>query len=334
MKIFLKKSLFFVFILIYSTSLFGEVEQEPLKKKEIVLLGAVPVLSSFIFVLKRADLIHNDLSMRFQNGNMSNIIYENMTHAKEEKLPMYGFDNDINIELLLKNNPNYIFTMDKSTAYNLSNKGFNTIALAWRNEEDVEKNIFLLADLLDAKEEAKNYINYTNYVTNTIQNKIKAIPIENRPKVLCFDYKTMSSLHHIIDSWVEKSGGISVTKPERVLEKISFSQEQILVWNPDIIILSNPNDVETLYKDKRFASISAIKNKKVFVSPLGIHIWIYRTAELPLMELWAAKTFYPKIFHDIDMKKESLYFYNNLVGYEPTSQELDEILNPSQYKKE
>lgn len=327
-----KKLLLFFFFLVHSTSLFGEVKVQSLKK-DIVLLGAVPVMSSFILVLKQAEFISNDLPFRFKNQNISHKLYEKIIHPKEKGLLTYGVDFDVNLELLLQNHPDYIFTMDKTTKQNLAKLGLNSFHLNWKNEDDIEKTIFFLADILDAKEQAINYINYSHYVTKTIQNKLKKLPNIIKPKVLCFDYKSMSSAHHIIDSWIENSGGISVTKSSRIVENISFSVEQILVWNPDIIILTNQHDVEALYNDKKFTGISAIQNKKIFVSPRGIHSWVYRTAEFPLMKLWSAKIFYPELFQDIEMEKEILSFYKNLIGYDISAEEIDEILNLSSKKE-
>lgn len=138
----------------------------------------------------------------------------------------------------------------------------------------------------------------------------------------------MTTPHLIVDWWIMRAGGISLSDSTRTIEKFTFSPEQIIVMNPDIIILSNPNDVEKLYKNRKFSTLKAIKNKKVYVSPHGMHLWAYRTAEQPLMVLWAAKTFYPEYFKNLDISDETKAFYEHFMEYKLSDHDLSAILQP------
>lgn len=301
------------------------------KVESIITIGSVPVISSFIFVLGKGDLIKNELPEEFKHSSTTVNFYNHVAPYASANFT-HGMNRDVNVEVLLKSNPDIVFTMDSFVAANLQSKGINSIALQWQKTEDIKKIMLLLGNVLDAKKQAISYLDYFDEKLEYVSSVIKTIPKEEKKKVLYFDYKTMTAPHLIVDWWISNAGGISLSDKDRTIEKYTFSIEQIILTNPDIIVLSNPNDIDDLYKNKKFSTLNAVKNRQIFAAPRGIHFWAYRTSEQPLMLLWAAKTFYPELFKNIDMQKESSRFYTQFVGYKPNKEELAEILHLS--KKE
>jgi iron complex transport system substrate-binding protein len=301
------------------------------KIESIITIGAVPVLSSFIFVLGKGNLIKNELPNQFKHASTTVKFYNQVVpHASTSFV--YGMNRDVNVEALLKSNPDIVFTMDSIVAVNLQSKGINSIALQWQKAEDIKKIMLLLGDVLDAKKQAISYLNYFDEKLKYINSIIKPIPKEEKKKVLYFDYRTMTTPHLIVDWWIVNAGGIPLSDSNRKIEKYTFSLEQIIFTNPDIINLSNPNDIDDLYKNKKFSTLNAVKNRQIFAAPRGIHLWAYRTSEQPLMLLWAAKTFYPELFKELDIQEESSRFYKQFVGYQTNQEELLEILHISNNK--
>ena len=111
------------------------------------------------------------------------------------------------------------------------------------------------------------------------------------------------------------------------------TMEQIIKWNPDIIILSNFDKIlpEDIYNNKfegqDWSKISAVKNKKVFKAPIGIYRWDAPSAETPLMIKWIAKVANPELFNDYNMRKDIKDFYLNFFNYKLTDEQLNFILN-------
>ncbi|MDD3597622.1 ABC transporter substrate-binding protein [Sulfuricurvum sp.] len=303
----------------------------PNKIENVITIGAVPVLSSYIFSLGKGDAITNALPGRFKNSLITSKLYDALAPnaSKTSTYLLDGMDSGVNVELLLKDNPQIVFTMDSIVAKTLRRKGLNVASLQWREEKDIKKIMLFLGEVMGVKSKAIEYNRYVDQKLSYVQSIINKIPSKEKKKILYFDYKTMTTPHLIVDWWIMKAGGISLSDSTRKIEKFTFSAEQIIIMNPDIIVLSNPNDVDSLYKNTKFSTLNAVKNRQLFVSPHGMHLWAYRTSEQPLMVLWAAKTFYPEYFNKLDIREETKAFYEHFVKYKLSDQDLTDILQPT-----
>lgn len=54
----------------------------------------------------------------------------------------------------------------------------------------------------------------------------------------------------------------------------SVSPEQILLWNPDLIFTDNAGFYQTLFQDKNWAGLKAVKNKTVYLIPAIPFNWL------------------------------------------------------------
>ena len=133
----------------------------------------------------------------------------------------------------------------------------------------------------------------------------------------------------IADECIKLAGGINVV-PQKMGpfgSLPSVNDEQIIVYNPDIIITNTQDSLQTILKRETFKYINAVKNKQVFVQPRGIGgFWI----EGGLQVLWLAKTLYPELFADLDMRAKVREFYTKFYNYNLSEDELTEILNPKE----
>lgn len=301
----------------------------PKKIDNVVTIGAVPVLSSFVFALGKGDTVKNALPKMFTKAMVGRLYYSMAPNASKAALyTMNDAASSVNIESLLKDKPQLVLTMDAMTAKTLRDKGLNTACLLWRNEDDAKRLMLFLGDVFGVKDRAAIYNDYVDKKLAYVRTKIASVPNNEKQKVLYFDYKSMSNPHLIADWWIAKAGGISVTDSDRKTEKHAFSLEQILSWNPDVIVVANPNDIDEIYKNKALSTVSAVKNRHIVASPSGVHLWANRTAEQTLMILWAAKQFYPKYFSDLDIQKETMEFYSRFFNYKLNRRELKDILEP------
>jgi iron complex transport system substrate-binding protein len=299
----------------------------PKEVKRIVTLGPVPVLNSFIFALGEGDKIVNGLPFSFARSPRYK--YQTLfapALAHEPDLQGSG-GGQPDLEALLKARPDVIFTMDRRTADVLERNGFATVFLSWRQPDDVKLLMRLVGEVLDRQDGAAAYIKYFDDTVKRVREAVSGVPREKRPRVLLCSVRTLTQPHLIAEWWIETAGGISVTNNGRSIENFTFSLEQMLAWNPDVLLLSSPEDLKEVYKDRRFFAIRAVKSRRVYVAPCGAHLWANRTAEQPLTVLWAAKIFYPELFKNLDLVKEMEYFYGRFFHYRMSDLEAREILN-------
>lgn len=299
-----------------------EITNHPSK---VATIGSVPMINSLIFGIGEGDKIVNALPSSFSPARWK---YQAIfAPAMVGKPQLQNANREPNIEELLKTSPDVVFTMDKGNVEVMEKAGLPVVFLSWREPEDVKKVMQLLGDIFDKQDQAKEYIQYFDDTYKRVQAVVAGIPAEKKPKVLYCSAKTLTQPHLIVEWWVDAAGGISMTNNGRNTESVEFSMEQMLKWDPDILILSEPKDVDIINKDERFSNIKAVVNKKVYVAPVGAHTWANRNIEQPLTILWAARAFYPEQFKNLDLEKEMKDFYGRFFGYKLSDQEAKEILS-------
>lgn len=176
---------------------------------------------------------------------------------------------------------------------------------------------------------------YTRYYREAIRRvgeRVAHLPPEKRVRL----YHSVNEAHRtdapgtIEADWTRAAGvvNVSVGEPLKGKGEKSFADiEQILVWNPEAIIVNEDGvDLEIL-ADRKWASIKAVQNQKVFPIPVGISRWGHPGGlETPLAILWTAKTVYPDLFSDIDLKKEVSGFYRDFFNLDLDEAMIDKIL--------
>ncbi len=94
----------------------------------------------------------------------------------------------------------------------------------------------------------------------------------------------------------------------RGMEAISL--EQLLRYNPDVIIAAEPLFYRSVFQDARWNNIKAVKTKKVYLTPRLIFNWFDRPPSfMRLLGMkWLAHSLYPDACR-IDIVKEAQAFY-------------------------
>lgn len=297
----------------------------PVKVEKVVTAGATPAVNAFLFALGKADTIQNGMpgfmagkSWKYQG------VFAPKT-ASQIVVSGPGPDWNVNAEALAGIPHDVAFVANKASADMLAQKGFCVVSLYWSDSESIKKTATLLGDIMGVKERAKAY---TDYYDDTLKKVASRVSTQkNKPKALYIRFKNLSLPMVSTATWMfENAGAINVAKG--VKDHANVSAEQIIGWNPDFLFVWGKDEVEAVYKDTRFKSLNAIKNKKVFAVPTGAHVWTHYTPEQPLAVIWAAEKFYPSKFSDINIRKVVFDFYSNFFGYKLSEEQISDILNP------
>lgn len=202
------------------------------------------------------------------------------------------------------------------------------------NQSDA--TIQYVGKLLNCEDQAKKLIEFRSSILNEINSTIKDIPEDQKvrvyyaegPKGLMTD--PSGSQHSQV---IDICGGINVADcqltPGNGMTQVSI--EQIMKWNPQVILTSNPQFYSTVYSDSTWASIDAVKNKRVYLAPQNPFCWIDRPQgpHLIIGTAWTAKMLYPDRFKDMDLPNLTREFYSEFFHYNLTDKELNSLLNPS-----
>lgn len=172
---------------------------------------------------------------------------------------------------------------------------------------------------------------YVDKVTANVTRNVSTVPMSKRPRVLHISNLsplTVDGKGSMMDSWIKVAGGVNVAASVSQAG-YQVSPEQIMAWNPDIIIIGSvskgvsPADI---MNNPAFKSVKAVQTKRVYINPKGMFFWDRYSAEAILQVQWAAQKFYPTKFRSFDVVKETESFYKTFFNYPLTPQEAEMII--------
>jgi iron complex transport system substrate-binding protein len=170
----------------------------------------------------------------------------------------------------------------------------------------------LIGILMGKENEASELITYLEDKFEELGDITSKISEDEKPRVLVVhlgggstrDIRTVMARYDPI----EIAGGINVAEgcfgePSSV----TVSKEQILAWNPDIILLgSSPSNehnyaIEDVLSDPDLQTLSAVKNKRVYYTKGCMIGW--DPATVAVEAFYFAKLFHPDKFADLDVEE-------------------------------
>ena len=181
----------------------------------------------------------------------------------------------------------------------------------------------------ETKERADMWNRYFDEKVKLISEKTKDLRESDRKKVYfsCSDNGLECFSKNSYPQFItELAGGIYVAKDTNEEVNDTVTLEQIIEWDPDVIIMGRTDSTDGVTRDVRWSEISAVKNGMVLLPPNGVMFWDY-SGECVLLMQFMAKTFYPDLFSDIDMVKETQEYYKNFYGYDLSDENARNILS-------
>jgi iron complex transport system substrate-binding protein len=105
------------------------------------------------------------------------------------------------------------------------------------------------------------------------------------------------------------------------------SVEQVLVWNPDVIITIEPAFAASVRNDPVWAPVKAVQTGRVYLSPTLPFGWVdFPPSVNRLVGLWwLAKAFYGDLFPE-DLRPITRDFYHMFYHMTPTDAQIDSLL--------
>jgi len=250
----------------------------------------------------------------------------------------------INIEELLKAKPDVVFVPgdvagDKSEMDQLDKFQIPYLIIDYNSIETQQSAIELIGRAIGATKRAKDFIDYYRSCVDRVTRKIADIPENDRPRLY---HSVNELLRTTIDKglaidWLKVAGCRNVAlglRQQLLADRNYTSLEQILLWNPEVILANEPRAVEEILHDARWAMLSAVKQQRVYCLPIGISRWGHPgSIETPLAILWTAAKLYPERFADMNMAAETQNFYQSFFNYTLPEETLQQVLSGKMERK-
>ena len=255
--------------------------------------------------------------------------------ARPEVGRLTGRGNTANLEAVLALKPDLILDVgsinptfvslatrvqeQSGISYALLDGRFEAIAPAYRK----------LGELTHRENEAEVLARYAADTMTTIKARADNIPAAARPRVYyargprgletglggSINVETIEFLgaHNVA---AERTGGLAVV-----------SLEQVLLWNPDVIITIDVDFAANVRSDPLWASVAAVREGRVHLSPKLPFGWVdFPPSVNRLIGLWwLAKILYPAQFPE-DIRTLTRDFYRRFYHVTPSDAQIERVL--------
>jgi iron complex transport system substrate-binding protein len=259
--------------------------------------------------------------------------------AKYAQLPelgrLTGRGNSANVEIVLKAKPDLIIDMGSTseTFASLADRvqsqaGIPYVLLDGRLETTVQQ-IEKLGVVLGVPERGRELAAYAKGLIDPLQQKIATVPKDKRPRVYYArgpQGLTTGLAGSINVEMIEFLGGNNVAGGERGgLANVGL--EQVVLWDPEIIVTNDPNFYREVWKLPVWNSVTAVRNKRVYLSPHLPFGWFDYPpgANRVIGLLWLSEILYPQLFRH-DLKREMVEFYRRFYHQAPTDEQVAQLL--------
>ena len=198
--------------------------------------------------------------------------------------------------------------------------------------QDVKEKVAKIAEVFggESVEMAREFERYYDGCISLVSSRTDKISPKKRVLVLNFNAGNYSTITDgfVNSQYIRIAGGVHlVTQKGTLGSSPILNEEQVIVYNPDVIITSTPEGLEQIMKNPPFQHLKAIKNKQVFIQPEGV-MPFWSGTEGALQVLWLAMILHPNEFKDIDIRAKVREFYEKFYRYKLSESELDEIFYP------
>mgnify|MGYP003733444463 FL=1 len=255
-----------------------------------------------------------------------------------KNVPVPKVSEAINIEELAACQPDLVFvkadTVSNPAEMDKLNKvGIPAIAIGFNSMQEQQEAMQLIALIVGAEAEGQKYNKFYQQTITMVAERVDKIAPDDRVLIYhSLNEATRTDIEGSLPAdWTRAAGVINVSVDENLKfaeGKYYASLEQILLWDPDYILVNDPNVVGYIMQHEQWRPLQAVKNRRVLAMPNGISRWgHFSSLETPLAVMWTANTLYPDKFTDIDMVAETKYFYKEFFRMDLNDETVQKILS-------
>jgi iron complex transport system substrate-binding protein len=251
-------------------------------------------------------------------------------------------DTTLNLEMLLKTKPDIVIlpTGTDELAQKIRKTGIPVVQVSGGGDDFFARlpECMLFTSKIMGENESVKATRYVAYLETKLQMlKSRALRIPDEQKLTVVHFSSVSpslkvdGRNSIIDAWINIAGGINAASPDVEGAMKEISMEQLLKWNPDVIIIAGITQIiNAVKKDALWKKLKAMQNGRIYLNPKGVFLWDRGGPEEVLQIQWAAKTLYPENNADVNIKRETKSFYKTYFNYNLTDNEVMSIMNPQE----
>jgi iron complex transport system substrate-binding protein len=264
------------------------------------------------------------------------------------ELPEYGRltgrGGTANLENVLKFQPDLIIDSGStggtyvSLANNVQEQTKIPYLLLDGRLEKTPENYRLLGEWLDARDRAEQLANYAEETLSGLRRRIASIPESDRPRV--YYGRGINGLESGLAGSInlevlERVGAVNVAASAGTGSLSKISIEQVLAWNPDVILVLEPAFYASVRTDPLWSSVKAVRENRIYMAPNLPYGWFDAPPGVNRLigVRWLMSILYPKQFPE-DLRTTTREFYRLFYQVNLTDAQLDTLLTPATSRKQ
>ncbi|MFQ3547550.1 MAG: ABC transporter substrate-binding protein [Termitinemataceae bacterium] len=263
----------------------------------------------------------------------------------QQKLPVfgqfYGSGSTLNMEALMAARPDIIIDIGeqkKSIAKDMDEiqrkTGTPTIFIAATALDSYAKTYRDLGQLLGVEQEAEHRarfiedtLNFFKHLRSTVEAHNRRLRVYYGEEVTGLGTLPAQTIH---SQAIDLAGleNVALFSGAAVPSRPQVSPEQILLWDPDVIILSGVVDISRFVKDPVLSSLRAVRQGRVYQAPLEPYNWIARPPSVNRLAglYWLGLLAYPDLVSQKEFAERIKEMYRHFYHRELSEKELTRFI--------
>lgn len=303
----------------------GREIEVPAKVETIVTLGNASRMATYLGLADKMITVTSG-----DNNDSIVMAYGYYNHDIWADLPVCssGGYGEINPEVIIEASPDVILcTFEEDIVANIEEQLGRKVVAAPQGTlfaEDYEHALRVFGEACGVSDRAETVIAFIQECLADLDSRTSSIADDNKPTALCAA-ATFRGGHGIAGVYANNAVFATVNAKDvtvgyiDVQKGVEVDKEQVLEWNPDLIVLdaSNLGLVENEYAEDPafFESLNAVKNGELYQWPNSTSN--YTNVEIPLVNAYyIGSVMFPEAFADVDFETKAEEIFRFFLGHD------------------
>lgn len=171
---------------------------------------------------------------------------------------------------------------------------------------------------------------YARGIVDDVARRVATVPQARRPRVYYgrgprgLDTGLAGSINMEV---FERVGAVNVAAELGRGGLVQVSLEQVLAWNPDVIVTTDPNYFESVRRDPLWRQVAAVRTGRVHLAPAHPFGWIDFPPSINRLigVRWLGSVLHPDLFTE-DLRPAVQEFYTRCYHRRPSDAQLDALV--------
>jgi iron complex transport system substrate-binding protein len=296
------------------------------------IYGSAPPISFMIYVIDDAPLI----GVNFPQTNQDNANGDKFLSKHFMSLPILGGwhgNNTPNLEAIIAAKPDVIITWDtpllnEKTAKDLARINIPALKVNIDDSRNYPEVFRYLGKVMHKEERANALAAMAQTYLDELKTFVASVPLNERTKVYYaegpFGLQTECDVSFHSEPLMLAGGNLvhkCVQNSVIGMQEVSF--EQVLSYEPEVIIVQSPAFYKTIFEDKKWALLKAVQAKHVYLIPKSPFNWTDRPPSFMRIigAHWIASKLYPSRY-PYKIQEKVRAFYQLFFGIALSDEEL------------